>query len=833
MENIERRQEGFRFSDISITFLGKQLLRRFYIVAAALLLFGLCAWGVSFLSYEERYEAELTAAVTFAENPEGAAQLAANLAELLNNATTAQRFFEEAGDRTLQMTAKQIPQTNILVIRILGSTPEQALSGCFTLGRLLPEFCSYISSGLVGTVLRQEVAEAPAEEWNPWLRCILWALAGAALVALLLCRYDVMRHTVQTRSYARRMLPWTKLAELPPRWKRLEQRRHAQVGALCVRVEQSHNQSGKQVFLVAATQTGEGSAAVAQELGKRLAVRGRKTVIANFDLRNAEQFKDAAQHPVSVAALLKAQEMPAADSFFRCVDSGAYVLPAGEGDETLTQLLVGSHSSGLLEFLRSQFDYVIVNVPPVGEYADGEALAAMADTAILVIRQGQAPVGKIRKAGAALEGSGCEVLGYVLHDFLQSPKTGDPHCVPPLDVVCLAQQCVRRLRRSWILFAVMAGVFGSWFGVTAANEQRVVYETSTVLSLFSTPTAGTLDAVSLKMATAFPEMIQTGWVRDGVELLLNREIPVDAVTAETVKNTNLVTLTVQAESAQEARAILNAYLAVYPQIAGHTAPQPVLQVRQEAGEPVARVLGRSVVSSSVWGVLLGVGVSICVVGCYGVFAQPLQSLQQLEELLGTEVVAAEPKNRESYATLRLRVQKLCCERGGNVAALIAADDIPQAHEAAVMLATALAEAGSKTILVDCGWNRPAVHTFFGGKADGRSLQQCLKAPNELEVCLKSTAVPRLMYLSAEEMSEFVWEAEAMDTVFRQLCEQADYVILDVTGQDNTAVAQHFLGMSSAILLAAKRDVSGVFQIHDFADKLESWDIHPNIGVFLP
>ena len=51
MENMEHRQEGFRFSDISITFQGKQLLRRFPIVAAAVLLFALCAFGVSFLSY--------------------------------------------------------------------------------------------------------------------------------------------------------------------------------------------------------------------------------------------------------------------------------------------------------------------------------------------------------------------------------------------------------------------------------------------------------------------------------------------------------------------------------------------------------------------------------------------------------------------------------------------------------------------------------------------------------------------------------------------------------------------------------------------------------------
>ena len=141
-------------------------------------------------------------------------------------------------------------------------------------------------------------------------------LIGAVLAALILCRYDVLRHTVQTRSYARRMLSWTKLAELPPARRRLEQRYHVQVGELCIRVEQSQSRSGKQVFLVAGTQAGEGSAAVAVALGKRLSVRGRKVVVANFDLRNAEQFEDAAKHPVSVAALLKEQEMPAADSFF-------------------------------------------------------------------------------------------------------------------------------------------------------------------------------------------------------------------------------------------------------------------------------------------------------------------------------------------------------------------------------------------------------------------------------------------------------------------------------------------------------------------------------------
>ena len=107
MENMERRDAGFRFSDISLAFQCRQLLRRFWIVVAAALFISLFACGVSRMRYDERYEAELTCAVT-GQDHDKAAGWAAGLAELLETDAAQQRIREEAGDRTLGISAKHL-----------------------------------------------------------------------------------------------------------------------------------------------------------------------------------------------------------------------------------------------------------------------------------------------------------------------------------------------------------------------------------------------------------------------------------------------------------------------------------------------------------------------------------------------------------------------------------------------------------------------------------------------------------------------------------------------------------------------------------------------------
>ena len=62
-------------------------------------------------------------------------------------------------------------------------------------------------------------------------------------------------------------------------------------------------------------------------------------------------------------------------------------------------------------------DYIILDTPPMLVAADAEALAAMADTSVLVVRADFMPTASINKGLDRLRKSAPEVCGFVLNNY--------------------------------------------------------------------------------------------------------------------------------------------------------------------------------------------------------------------------------------------------------------------------------------------------------------------------------------------------------------------------------------------------------------------------------
>jgi len=72
-----------------------------------------------------------------------------------------------------------------------------------------------------------------------------------------------------------------------------------------------------------------------------------------------------------------------------------------------------SRRAALLRDAAEQFDWVIIDTPPVGLLSDARLLAAMADVALIVVGAGTTPCGAIQRA---IDAIGRErVLGVVLN----------------------------------------------------------------------------------------------------------------------------------------------------------------------------------------------------------------------------------------------------------------------------------------------------------------------------------------------------------------------------------------------------------------------------------
>jgi polysaccharide biosynthesis transport protein len=95
---------------------------------------------------------------------------------------------------------------------------------------------------------------------------------------------------------------------------------------------------------------------------------------------------------------------------------GLSLLPCGTDAQSSPELLEPANLRGLLVQLKTEYDVIVLDTPPVLVSADAATLAASADGVIMVVRAGQTDRGAAELARHRVSAAGGRVLGAVLND---------------------------------------------------------------------------------------------------------------------------------------------------------------------------------------------------------------------------------------------------------------------------------------------------------------------------------------------------------------------------------------------------------------------------------
>ncbi len=94
--------------------------------------------------------------------------------------------------------------------------------------------------------------------------------------------------------------------------------------------------------------------------------------------------------------------------------------------KNVSQLLHDSAVEKLLQQLRRNVDFVILDTPPYMAVADTGMLLKFADASLMILRQDWVPGEVLRAVAAELEESKPEYLGYVVNHYIDD-GTGSTH----------------------------------------------------------------------------------------------------------------------------------------------------------------------------------------------------------------------------------------------------------------------------------------------------------------------------------------------------------------------------------------------------------------------
>jgi capsular exopolysaccharide synthesis family protein len=184
---------------------------------------------------------------------------------------------------------------------------------------------------------------------------------------------------------------------------------------LRTRLAHAEGANNLRTVLVTSPQKGEGKSLTSANLALTMAQElHRRVVIVEADLRKPSMQQLFGLPPGPGLTEYLSGAVDAKDVMRFLPDHNLTVIPAGSAAVNPAELLGSTAMRRLLDALRTRFDRVILDTPPVLPLADVAVLAPLVDGALMVVRAGVTPRPAIENALRAFDSS--RLLGIVLND---------------------------------------------------------------------------------------------------------------------------------------------------------------------------------------------------------------------------------------------------------------------------------------------------------------------------------------------------------------------------------------------------------------------------------
>jgi capsular exopolysaccharide synthesis family protein len=172
--------------------------------------------------------------------------------------------------------------------------------------------------------------------------------------------------------------------------------------------------SGPQVILVTSSVAGEGKSTLAALLAASSAAAGQRTVLVDCDVRKRSISRRFHQEQPGLTDLLSGSTNLAAVTVSDS-DIGCHVIPAGAMTQSPGDLLASARMVGTIEWLRTQYDYIVVDSPPLLAVVDALALATIADKIVVTVDGSYAHDVSVAEAFRLLRPEAHRIAGIVFN----------------------------------------------------------------------------------------------------------------------------------------------------------------------------------------------------------------------------------------------------------------------------------------------------------------------------------------------------------------------------------------------------------------------------------
>lgn len=174
--------------------------------------------------------------------------------------------------------------------------------------------------------------------------------------------------------------------------------------------------SEKKVIGITSCQPSEGKTTVVVGLARSLSEIGKRVLVIDADMRRSAMYSCYGE-PGKRAGLsqLLSGQVEVAEAVVATQYPGLHIIFSGFYPPNPVELLEGDRFASLVASAREEYDYILIDCPPVGGVIDAVVIAKRCDGVLMVLANGKDSIRMARSCKQQIERAGCSIIGVALN----------------------------------------------------------------------------------------------------------------------------------------------------------------------------------------------------------------------------------------------------------------------------------------------------------------------------------------------------------------------------------------------------------------------------------
>lgn len=192
------------------------------------------------------------------------------------------------------------------------------------------------------------------------------------------------------------------------------------------KIENAAKRHGYKTFIFTSAYENEGKTTVATNTALTFAQNGKSVLLIDADFRKPAVYKTlgvSATNELGLAGVING-ERTLSESIKYFEKFNLFLLITNKAVPNSAELLSSESMEEIIEAVKNEFDYVIIDTPPGGVVADASIAAQHADACVMVVRCDHAPARRVKRVMDDISSTGTEVIGCIFNDAETTGGTG-------------------------------------------------------------------------------------------------------------------------------------------------------------------------------------------------------------------------------------------------------------------------------------------------------------------------------------------------------------------------------------------------------------------------